>query len=236
MKLTKIQIEELYKFTRKHYVEHYDIQTELVDHLANDIEEIWVEKPKLTFEQARDISFKKFGVFGFMTVVEQKESQMTKKYLKIILKFAKEWFQLPKIVLTLSLLLGFYQLQKLPSAYYVYASIFGVVILLEIITLIKNSRKLKKNFKETGKKWMFQKIISINGIGNSALILFYLYDFLLPDSTKDFLLMGDFRKVLSAILITFLVIFGYITLVVIPQKAEELLEETYPEYKLSKTL
>jgi len=39
MKLTKNQIDELYKFTRKHYVYHYDVQSELVDHLANDIEE-----------------------------------------------------------------------------------------------------------------------------------------------------------------------------------------------------
>ena len=38
MKLTEEQIQQLYKFTRQHYVEHYDVQTELVDHLANDIE------------------------------------------------------------------------------------------------------------------------------------------------------------------------------------------------------
>ncbi|WP_320240732.1 hypothetical protein [Tenacibaculum sp. 1B UA] len=40
MKLTDQHIEQLYKFTRQHYVEHYDVQTELVDHLANDIEQI----------------------------------------------------------------------------------------------------------------------------------------------------------------------------------------------------
>ena len=42
MKLTKEQIQQLYKFTRQHYVEYYDVQTELVDHLANDIEQIWI--------------------------------------------------------------------------------------------------------------------------------------------------------------------------------------------------
>ena len=41
MKLTENQIEALYKFTRQHFVYHYDVQTELVDHLANDIEQIW---------------------------------------------------------------------------------------------------------------------------------------------------------------------------------------------------
>ncbi|PIE98900.1 MAG: hypothetical protein CR961_01445 [Polaribacter sp.] len=76
MKLTAEQIQDLYKFTRQHYVEHYDVQTELVDHLANDIEQICKEKPSLTFTEARDISFKKFGVFGFMEVVEQKQGEL----------------------------------------------------------------------------------------------------------------------------------------------------------------
>jgi len=66
MKLTPNQIQQLYKFTYQHYVEYYDVQTELVDHLANDIEQIWIEQPNLSFEQARDNSFKKFGVFGFI--------------------------------------------------------------------------------------------------------------------------------------------------------------------------
>ena len=63
-----------------------------------------------------------------------------------------------------------------------------------------------------------------------------MFDFFLPNNTKDFLAMGDFRRVFSAILLTILVIFGYVTLVIIPKKAEQLLEETYPEYKLVKDL
>ena len=47
MKLTENQIEELYVFTRKHYVIHYDLQTELVDHLSNGVEEQWQANPKL---------------------------------------------------------------------------------------------------------------------------------------------------------------------------------------------
>ncbi|WP_440120244.1 hypothetical protein [Tenacibaculum sp. Ill] len=89
MKLTDQHIEQLYRFTRQHFVEHYDVQTELVDHLANDIEQIWEENPTLTFEQARENSFKKFGMFGFMTVVEKKQKQLGKKYRKIIWSYLK---------------------------------------------------------------------------------------------------------------------------------------------------
>ena len=236
MKLTETHIQELYKFTRKHFVEHYDVQTELVDHLANDIESLWIEKPKLTFEQARDESFKKFGVFGFMEVVEQKQNQMNKKYFKTILRFAKEWFRLPKIIFTTLIAFAFYSIQEIPNAYNIYASVYVLIIFLETIVLIINKRKSNKQFKETGKKWMFQNIIQINGIGTSALIIFYVFDFSMKNNAQDFLLMGDFKRILSALLISAVVILGYISLIVIPQKAEELLEETYPEYKLSKTL
>ena len=62
MKLSPEQIERLYQFTRQHYVEYYDLQTELVDHLANAIEEQWTANPKLSFEQALQVEFKKFGI------------------------------------------------------------------------------------------------------------------------------------------------------------------------------
>tara|TARA_B110000046_G_scaffold166241_1_gene183016 strand:- start:6079 stop:6786 length:708 start_codon:yes stop_codon:yes gene_type:complete len=235
MKLTKTHIEELYKFTRKHFVEHYDVQTELVDHLANDIEEIWVTQQHLSFQEARDKSFKKFGIFGFMDVVEKKQPQMTKKYFKIILKFAKEWFRLPKIALTLVMFFVFYKLQDVESSYTIYIIIFFTVIGIQLVSIFINSRKLNKKYLKSGKKWMFEDIISINGLGNTALLIFYVFDF--PFRTNsDFLIMGEFRKFLSAFLITSVVLLGYITLVVVPKKAEELLQETYPEYKLINNL
>jgi hypothetical protein len=49
MKLSQDQIQELYNFTRRRLVEHYDLQTELVDHLANGIEKQWEGNPDLTF-------------------------------------------------------------------------------------------------------------------------------------------------------------------------------------------
>lgn len=64
MKLSKLQIEQLFNFTRQHYVEYYDLQTELVDHLANAIETECEQNPKLTFDEVLHKEFKKFGVLG----------------------------------------------------------------------------------------------------------------------------------------------------------------------------
>ena len=38
MKLSEEQIDVLFIFTKKHLVEHYDVQVELVDHIATEIE------------------------------------------------------------------------------------------------------------------------------------------------------------------------------------------------------
>jgi hypothetical protein len=62
MKLTKQQIENLYQFTRQHYVVHFDLQTELVDHMANVIKTIWETNPGLSFKDTRDKTFKIFGI------------------------------------------------------------------------------------------------------------------------------------------------------------------------------
>jgi hypothetical protein len=49
-----------------------------VDHLANAIETQW-QNQKLSFNEALNKEFKKFGVFGFMDVVEKRQTVLSKK-------------------------------------------------------------------------------------------------------------------------------------------------------------
>ncbi len=225
MELTTEQIEDLYKFTRQHYVEHYDIQTELVDHLANDIEQICKEKPSLTFNEARDISFKKFGIFGFMEVVEQKQGQLQKKYFKILWKFTKEWFKLPKIVLTICLMFFFYWfLQFNNISNYIIGGLFLTIFILSFYKLFSFKRKINKQLK----KWLFQDILLIQGIGN---VVIFINPFLqTADSNYG---QGGLKTLLFSILYTFCLVVFYVSLFVIPKKSEDLLKDHYPEYQLS---
>lgn len=229
MKLTDQHIEQLYKFTRQHYVEHYDVQTELVDHLANDIEQIWKENPTLTFEQARDKSFKKFGVFGFMDVVEEKQGQMNKKYFKIILGFVKEWFSIPRILLTITMFYCFYFLLQFPFAQYLFPGFFFTILIIEFIVMLKKRKILNAKFKKTEKKWMLEDIIETQGHGNIVLVLFYVFQFLTPNSYES---LSTLNSIIIAVATTFVFIIGYVSLVVVPKKAEKLLDEHYPEYRL----
>lgn len=79
MKLSQEHIDKLYVFTKKHGVKYYDLQTELVDHLANDIENILKLKPHLTFEQAKYKATIKFGIYGFSSFINEREKALHKK-------------------------------------------------------------------------------------------------------------------------------------------------------------
>jgi len=233
MKVNESQIAELYAFTRKHYVEHYDLQTELVDHLAMAIEKQWAKNEHISFDKALQIEFKKFGVFGFMEVVEERQKALSKKYSKLIWKHLKEYFKLPKIILLLILTVVLYYLIELAI---VDRLVLTILLALSLLAYVVDAvihvkrNKAKKNNGE--KKWMFEEIIRSYGSG--------LWLFFVPVQGINILNSTDvefavkspvFIAVFSFVFILLLMV-SYIIQFEIPKKAEHYLEETYPEYKL----
>lgn len=235
MKLTTPQIEGLFKFTRKHFVYHYDVQSELVDHLANDIEEIWKERPQLSFEDARDTSFKKFGIFGFMDVIEAKQKQMNKRYRSILWRFFREWFTLPKVMTTLAVFLSLFMVLKIQySEYFLLGALFLVVI-LDFIQQTKARKIQKKKTQKQEKVFLLEAMIGNTRQGVTFFGVLELFNCL--NMVKvPFSSLSDHWLLLISFSATALLILFYITAFLIPQKAEELLAETYPEYKLVKNM
>lgn len=227
MKLNESQIEKLYLFTRQHFVEWYDLQTEIVDHLANAIETQWIENSNRTFEEALQIEFKKFGVFGFMEVVEKRQAALSKKYVKIIWSHFKNFFHLPQIIGTFSAVaILFYILKISFYSEIIVISLLTVLLIFFFFKLIRNTKKMKKINEQTGKKWLFKEILT--GYGQTSGFMFLplqtVYHFRSLFNDDLMLLCGSF-------LLVSLGIFQYIVLVIIPNKAEQYLKETYPEYQ-----
>ena len=227
MKLNETQIDQLYLFTRKHFVEYYDLQTELVDHLANAIETQLQEFPNRTFDEALQIEFKKFGVFGFMEVVEKRQTALSKKYAKIIWSHFKNFFHLPQIIGTLSAVgILFYILKISFYSEIIVISLLILVLVFFFVELVRNAKKMKKSNEKTGKKWLFKEILT--GYGQTSGFMF------LPLQTVYHfrsLFNDDLVLLCCSFLLVSLGIFQYIVLVIIPNKAEEYLKETYPEYQ-----
>lgn len=186
-KVTEEQIKELHSFTKRRFVEYYDVELELVDHLANGIEELWRAYPDLSFEEALQKEYKKFGVFGFVGMVENKQSELYNHYYKITFSALKSFFSIPKIVLTVAMFLLLY---AFGTTFKEYASIgYGIVFYgLFVYTLVDGFRQMiviKRRQKRTRKKWLIDSVanqfyaipfgiifVSIFNLSNSVLGLY----------------------------------------------------------------
>ncbi|AIZ41051.1 hypothetical protein [Cellulophaga baltica] len=228
-KLTEEQIQELYSFTRDHFVYHFDLQTELVDHLANGIEVLLLQHPNLSFNEALQMEFKKFGVFGFQEVVEERRKALNKKYLKIIFNFYKAYFTIPKIMLTVILTILLYTTLSSFTPNYQNSIIMGLYLsffAIAFIRLIKYNTILKKK----KHKWMLEEIL-LTQMGLFSLFQLPIHILNMPVEIESSYFLG----LMSFFNVSIIILF-YVMVFQIPSKAEDLLEKTYPEYKLTKTL
>ncbi|KQS52761.1 MAG: hypothetical protein KAF41_01745 [Flavobacterium sp.] len=232
MKLNKQQTNQLYLFTRQHFVEWYDLQSELVDHLANSIEDRWKENPKLTFEEALDLEFKKFGIFGFMDVVDERRRFLSKKYGRIIWKHYKEFFRLPKIILTVSSMYFLYFLsEKLQDTQYLYLSILAIIGIAFTIESRKIHKAQKQKEKETGKKWFFEQMVDAFDVYPITLLPMQLIN-LSVTIGEDGWHRGI--AIFGAILLVLFALLQYVHWKIVYPKIVQEMGSVYPEYEMSK--
>ncbi|MFK7812726.1 MAG: hypothetical protein AB8B59_09545 [Maribacter sp.] len=233
MKLSKDQIQELYKFTRKRLVEHYDLQTELVDHLANGIEEQWVSNTKISFKEALQNEFQKFGHFGFRGIIKKRKKTMSKRYRGHILRFYKEYFRFPKLLLVLGLsTIVYLVLQFIHPSY----KLFGITIIFCVVGFYfgwknyKNRKTYKNKIVENQRRWMLEE--KIYYLGDGIQVALYPMYFFNGFTGVEYSLNNIYLEFGISLVTVCCLILSYVMVFVIPQKAEELLEETYPEYKM----
>lgn len=232
MKLNEQQINQLYLFTRRHFVEWYDLQSELVDHLANSIEDRWKENPKLTFEEALELEFKKFGIFGFMDVVDERRRFLSKKYSRIIWKHYKEFFRLPKIILTVSSMYFLYFLsEKLQDSQYLYLSILAVIGIVFTVESRKIHKAQKLKEKETGKKWFFEQTVDAFDVYPITLLPMQLINLSVTIGEDEW---HRGIAIFGAILLVLFALLQYVHWKIVYPKIVQEMGSVYPEYKMSK--
>lgn len=108
-KLNSEEIENLYEFCYFRSVFHYDVQVEIVDHLATAIEKLWETNPEMPFEEAMYQIGEQFGGdLGFITIKYEKEKALRKKYRRLLWQFVADYYKFPKIMITTLLTLSFY--------------------------------------------------------------------------------------------------------------------------------
>jgi hypothetical protein len=103
MELSDEQIKQLFQFTEEQGVDYYDVQIELVDHLATNIEVAISEDETLTFSEALKMAFDSFGVAGFEEVLKEKSRAAKARNCKMLINEAKQWLTFHRLMLLLAL-------------------------------------------------------------------------------------------------------------------------------------
>lgn len=229
-KVTPTEIERLYRFTREHYVEYYDLQTELVDHLATGIEQSWAKQPHLSFEEGLHKEFKKFGVYGFSDIIEKHQRTMGKRYARLIWEEAKAQLGRPKLAFLFILLIvsTTYLLQR-EVTFYVF---MGLFLSIGIYSMIK-AYQFQKKKKTHNKVYLLEAALLQSGnYGLAAVLPIFIFNMLNTvqlQFTENFSLGINF--LVSFILWRSILVY-WITTSILPHKKEEILNRFYPEREI----
>lgn len=148
--LTDEQIQELYAYCKRKNILYYDIQVEIVDHMANAIEEKMQADTSLGFKQALEQVHFSFGSFGLRDIVSSKTAAMRKKYGRIQRRLFYAYFTFPKILLAIMLLLGVITVDRfLPEPFLAGAVIFiAIIALIQLIRVERERSVFRKSYQK----------------------------------------------------------------------------------------
>ncbi len=148
MELSTEQIDYLFAFTKKKMVHFYDLQIEIVDHLAERIKEEMQLDSKLDFKHALDKVYTGFGIFGFAHIVQERQNALQKAGNKSLFREFKKQFSWPLILRTFCVVSAVY-LSATTLVSYWFAVVIGLLMLAGValnfandILNIKIKRKL----------------------------------------------------------------------------------------------
>lgn len=196
--VTKEQIDWLYSFCAKHYVPWYDLQTELVDHLATAVEVQWKTTPHAPFEHTVEQIHRSFGVSGFAPLVAEKQRQLERANRRLRFAFFKQYFTLPKLAFTVMLAVVLHFVcTVVPSdfAWMILAAGFIALVVLEIVYLHKMAKLKKQQAKQ---------LLLTNGLQNYIFFVFFYGQYWVSGRFGDdaAFVPGDWRYYLTIAILT----------------------------------
>jgi len=226
-KLTPQQIDELFAFCSKRNVKEYEIQTELVDHLASSMEVHLNQNASLSFSEAPGITYSKFGTNGFKEIVKMKRKMFRRKYNLLFLKFLATFFQLPRIILTSFLTISVYSIicyfdESRPKFEFI-----GVLaVLLNLICSIV----IRRPYLEKGKA-SFMLIYYFNRIRiNTVIVLNGLFIAAMHTSKYFVVPNNPVFNFLISFFVILIFVTTYISMIYMPRLLNKHFKEQFPDF------
>jgi len=233
-KLTEEEIDQLFGFCQKHFVPEYDLQIELVDHLASGIEVQWLENPSLPFPVALNNTFNKFGIFGFSKIKTQKEKELYQKYRHLFWQYTLEFYKLPKIIMTFAITLLLFSIYRvINNFYWVTVPIFVSILIFDLLYLFWIYPRKYKIKTAEGKSFVLINYLKSRQVGINLVLQIPLQGIQLLDHFNYSYLNNHTLMFISSLLLVSLGILLYVYFIVLPVKIREHFTEQFPQFVIS---
>ena len=168
--LNTIQLNHISKFIKSRGVSYTDVNAEMTDHIASEVEEL-MEFKDISFLVAVKQVFLRYKRFHFMNIEEEQQKKLEKQSYKSFKSGFINFFSFPKIIFTLCLFFSFYRIVDLGSLEYLgfsypcFAIFFG-----GFLYYLKRKRLGKGKYLQLSKfDWLFTSIINIGNIAMMGL-------------------------------------------------------------------
>lgn len=144
--LNKEQLAHLSRLVTMKGVNYYDVNQEMTDHVASEVEEE-IERSGLAYMEAVKKVFLRYDRFHFMNIEEEKTKKIQKQSWRQARKSFLMFFTIPKIVITISLFVLFqYLIDHGLIAYLSYSFFFVLTAVFVVVLYLKRKWVGKRNY------------------------------------------------------------------------------------------
>lgn len=209
MKLNKEQILKVKNFVSSHGIRYYDVQLEIIDHVACKVEELMTANATVTLNEAIAQTYAGFGVTGFKIVEDTMRKSLQKRYWKLFRTIFLSYLKPVYLPLEAGLVYLLYLLAKRTNSVDLSVDITWILllsfILVQGIYRFNNSRNLIKNYKQ--RMLTVQMAVIVTSVVNLPLQLFILFFLLRTPSVFG----ADATAIICGVFLT-IVIMAYFTM------------------------
>jgi hypothetical protein len=230
-KLTEEQVTKLFAFCRKSEIYAYDLQIEIVDHLASSIEEQWQKNPELSFGWALKNALEKFGKTGLKMLEYRLRRQLKQNFNRILFNYLLEYFRWPKLVITVAVFLSIFTLLQFTNNNF--RILLFISIPLSLFSIYYHffifPKKLDINIAKNKTFELIDYLKNINAkIGGIIQLPFW---FLVSSNDAGMRSSNTLKiEILIAFLFSLLLVFLYGHFYFLPQKIREYFYKNYSEF------
>ena len=256
-RLTLEQVDDLLAICQNYEVNYYDVQIELVDHMACQIEAIWETNPTLPFDEALNSVLIDFGMvplyqtsydsllplpdgytpgdfYDFNKVVRSKEKELAKKYDRLQWRYIVEFYKLPKVILTAVITVVIF------AGFHVLSNDFILSISLLVLFIIGLLIHIKQHSEEIRLKITTNKKFLI--LEHHRTVKWRLFQICLAPLVfggslnmlpKVYNGWGQFQwvgELLTALAISFFMIFSFANAIYLPRRIKEDFTREFPQF------